>query len=370
MSQPTEGTPPVRHLGTGQGWPATVLALVLGAAGGALFWRLDLPLAWMLGAMTVTTLAAVGGVPLRISVHLRGVMVAVLGVMLGSAFTPDLLDRAGDWVVSLAALCPYLLVATLLCLVYFRRAGGYDRSTAFYSAVPGGLAQMIVLGTDQGGDTRAISLAHATRILLVVSTIPFWFRLTHDPVVAAAATALDLRPHLLDVPLADLALLAAAAAVGSGLGLLLRLPAATLVGPMVVSAALHLTGVTASTPPVEAVAIAQVVLGTAIGCRFAGTRAATMLHALALAVGALVILLAVAIGFALAVRAVTDLDFDALLLAYAPGGLAEMTLIALAQDIDPAFVSAHHTVRIALVVIFAPLVFRAVGRIARAWRAG
>ena len=339
------------------------LALALGAAGGALFWRLDLPLAWMLGAMCVTTLAAVARVPLAMSGGLRSVMVAVLGVMLGSAFTPELFSQARQWAVSLAALVPYLLVATLLSLAYFRRVARYDLPTAFYAGVPGGLAQMIVLGTDQGGDTRAIALAHAARILLVVSTIPFWFRLTGEAGTPAAALAGG--PHLLDVALADLGLLAAAAVVGSLLAVRLRLPAATLIGPMIVSAAIHLSGLTASTPPVEAVAIAQVVLGTAIGCRFSGTRVRTVLHALALAVGALVLLLAVAVVFALAVGWATGLDFDALLLAYAPGGLAEMSMIALAQDIDPAFVAAHHTLRIALVVLLAPLLFRVMARTAR-----
>jgi len=343
--------------------PAMALALALGAAGGALFWRLDLPLAWMLGAMCLTTAAAVVRLPLAMSPGLRSIMVAVLGVMLGSAFSPELLSQAGEWAVSLSALVPYLLVATLLSLLYFGRVARYDLPTAYYSGVPGGLAQMIVLGTEQGGDTRAISLAHATRILLVVMTIPFWFRLTGD--AGPATASLAGRPHLLDVGLADLGLLAAAAVVGSLIAIRLRLPAATLIGPMIVSAAIHLSGLTASTPPLEAVAVAQVVLGTAIGCRFAGTRAVTILHAMILAVGALVVLLAVAVFFALVVGQVTGLDFDALLLAYAPGGLAEMSLIALAQNIDPAFVAAHHTLRIALVVLLAPLLFRLIARSGR-----
>ena len=110
------------------------------------------------------------------------------------------------------------------------------------------------------------------RILLVVSTIPFWFRLTGEAGASSAAATLAGRPHLLDVGLADLGLLAAAAVVGSLVAVRLRLPAATLIGPMIVSAAIHLTGLTASTPPLEAVAVAQVVLGTAIGCRFAGAQ--------------------------------------------------------------------------------------------------
>lgn len=363
MSSPAAREESASHLGSGQTWPSMAFALALGAAGGALFWRFDLPLAWMLGAMCVTTVAAVANVPLRMSVNLRSVMVAVLGVMLGSAFTPDLLSRAGDWAVSLAALLPYLLIATLLSHLYFRRVGRYDTPTAYYAGVPGGLAQMIVMGAEQGGDSRAISLAHATRILLVVSTIPFWFSLTGDAGTPAAGLAGQTR--LFDVGLGDLAMLAAAAVVGSWIALRLRLPAATLIGPMVVSAAIHLAGLTDSSPPLEAVALAQVVLGTAIGCRFAGTRALTVLHAMVLAVGALILLLTIAVVFALAVGWLTGLDFDALLLAYAPGGLAEMSLIALAQDIDPAFVSAHHTLRIALVVLLAPLLFRVIARASR-----
>lgn len=365
MTPPPSPERPITHLGTGRGWPATLLALAIGTLGGAAFWRLGLPLPWMMGAMTAATAAAIGGVPLRISVRFREVMVAVLGVMLGSAFSPELLDRAGAWVVTLSALVPYLLLATLLCLGFFRRVARYDLPTAYYAAVPGGLAQMILLGTAQGGDTRAISLAHAARILLVVLTIPFWFRLTHDMGAVASATGTP-GPGLFDVPLPDLGLLALAAVVGSVLGVRLRLPAGTLVGPMIVSAAIHLAGFTSAPPPGEAVAVAQVVLGTAIGCRFAGTRARTVGHALVLAVGALVILLAVAIAFAVALHAATGLPFDALVLAYAPGGLAEMTLIALATGIDPAFVSTHHTVRIALVVLFAPALYTVMARTVRA----
>jgi uncharacterized membrane protein AbrB (regulator of aidB expression) len=58
-------------------------------------------------------------------------------------------------------------------------------------------------------------------------------------------------------------------------------------------------------------------------------------------------------------HAVTGLPTDALVLAYAPGGLAEMSLIALALSMDAAFVATHHIVRIFLIVVLAPLAFRA-----------
>ena len=65
--------------------------------------------------------------------------------------------------------------------------------------------------------------------------------------------------------------------------------------------------------------------------------------------------LAAVVGWALSEA--TGLPFHAIWLAFAPGGLAEMTLISLTMGIDVAFVSTHHVIRVAFMVIAAPAVF-------------
>ena len=62
--------------------------------------------------------------------------------------------------------------------------------------------------------------------------------------------------------------------------------------------------------------------------------------------------------FALILRNAADTSIQAVILAYAPGGLAEMSLVALALAIDSAFVASHHVLRIMMIVIAAPLFFR------------
>jgi hypothetical protein len=57
----------------------------------------------------------------------------------------------------------------------------------------------------------------------------------------------------------------------------------------------------------------------------------------------------------------SGISFAPIVLAFAPGGLAEMSLIALALGIETAFVATHHVARIAMIVIAAPLVFRKAG---------
>jgi uncharacterized membrane protein AbrB (regulator of aidB expression) len=46
-----------------------------------------------------------------------------------------------------------------------------------------------------------------------------------------------------------------------------------------------------------------------------------------------------------------------LLLAYSPGGLAEMSLVAVSIGVEVAFVAAHHVIRVFIVMLGAAPVF-------------
>ena len=339
---------------------AFALALAVGGGGGWLASIAQIPLAWMIGAMTATTLVAMSGLPVAMPQLLRNFMIAVLGVMLGSAFTPDLVQRVGEWGISLGALVLYGIVAGAASYAYFRRVCGYDKTTAYFSAMPGGLSAMILVGTAMGGDTRIISLTHASRILLVVLTLPFAFQVLagYEP---SARPPIGL--PLFALPPRDLAILSVGGAVGFVLARTLRLPAAALLGPMLLSAGVHLAGWTAAKPPLEIVAAAQIVVGTAVGCRFAGTSAMLVARAMIAAAGGTAILVVATLAFAVAIAQVTGLSLEALVLAYAPGGLAEMSLIAIAVGADSAFVATHHIARVILIVGIAPMLFRAMQKV-------
>jgi membrane AbrB-like protein len=314
-----------------------------------------MPLAWMIGAMVFTTAGTLGGLRLHMYPWLRAVMIAVLGVMLGSAFTPEILASAKDWLPTFAGLVVYVMVVGLLVLVYFRKVAGYDLPTAFFSAAPGGLNEMIFAGTEAGGDERTISLIHSARVLLMVLTIPVWFRFSggYDAARRAAAGI-----HLIDVPLVDVGVMAMTGIVGALAARAIRMPAFMLTGPLLASAVVHASGLTDSRPPTELIALAQLIVGAAVGCRFLGVRLSFLGRTLGHAVVASAILLTASVTAALALRQISDAPFEALVLAYAPGGLAEMSLIALALGIDTAFVASHHIFRIVLVVILAPTAFR------------
>jgi membrane AbrB-like protein len=329
-----------------------LLALGLGALGGAVFAWLRLPLPWMLGAMSATMAASIGGLPVAIPHSWRLPMLGILGVMLGSGFTAEVAAGMLRWLGSIAALPVYIVVSLSAALLFLRRWAKLEAVTAFFSAAPGGLTEMVFMGDGAGGDSRTISLVHATRVFIVVFMVPFLVRLVEGIGVAAPQPSTAL-------PTAwELSILAGCLVLGLWAGPLLRLPAAFLLGPLLASAAAHVAGMVHSAPPRPFVILAQLIIGAGLGCRFAGLAPWALARTMLLGGGVSIVLLACTMLIAQLVHQGTGLPYVALVLAFAPGGIAEMGLVALALGSDPLFVATHHVIRIGLVVLLAPLLFK------------
>lgn len=335
------------------------LALLLGGLGGWLFVQARLPLPWMLGSMVFCTMAALLRLPVTAPSVIRPPMTMVIGVMLGAGFKPDIVAQLPNWLPTLAGLILFMIACAFSCVVYFRRLGGFDPVTAFFAGMPGGLIEMITVGEEKGGDARIIALIHSARILLVVMTLPFIVQWLGGVSLGGTRVA---GPSLSQTPLFSELTLLACGLAGIVAGHWLRLPAKYLLGPMLVSALVHLFGLSDSVPPFEIVNAAQLVLGVTIGCRFVGTPPRLILRILGLSVGSTAILLSLTLAFAWLVATVSVHGRIPLTLAYSPGGLAEMSLIALALQTEVAFVAAHHIIRVFLVMVLAGPLFGLINR--------
>ena len=327
-----------------------IRALLIGLIGGGVFAILDVPLPWMLGAMAATMAASLTGLELSMPQTMRKPMIAVVGVTLGSAFTPDRLDGVSAWLPSLASLPVYVLLIGALILFYLRRVSPFDAKTAFFAATPGGLSEMVLLSDQLGGDMRNVALFHSARLLLIVFCIPLLATVAVS--LEPSAAAVSPTDHAAFHPF-DLVVLGALLVVGWLLALPLRLPSPSFMGPLFLSSAVHLTGLTEATPPFIAVAAAQLVIGSSVGCRFSGVPLRVILHTLTIGTGGALIMLLITLIFGVLLYWATGFPFVLLLLALIPGGFPEMSLIALSLGFDPAFVVTHHGVRVLLVVAFA-----------------
>ncbi|SEN60330.1 hypothetical protein SAMN04488003_12251 [Loktanella fryxellensis] len=337
----------------------TPLALGIGVASGLLGFAIGMPLPWMLGPMIGNTIAALMRLPVRGPDRLRPIVIPVIGVLLGFGITPEILGQLGGWALTLVLLPLFLCVAAGWAYVVYRRIGGYDPVTAYYAAMPGGVNEMLILGVAAGGNHRQIALAHAARILIVVLLVVLWFGLVLD--VRATGTGPGMIA-LSALSVTDYLILGACAAVGAVVGQRIGLPAAPVFGPMILSGLVHALGWVTVAPPSIIVIAAQIVIGTVIGARFVGATLRDTARDLGIAVIASGGMLAIGIAFAAVIAATMDMPLAQAFLAYAPGGLTEMSLLTLTLGQDIAYVSVTHIIRIALIVAVASTVFRLIRR--------
>jgi len=325
------------------------LGLAIGTVGGLIATWLHVPLAWMLGPLFFCMGASVAGLPAEVPLWMRANFMVLIGLFLGESFEGMVLSDLMQWPVSIAASVLYMPLATGLAYLYYRRAVGEAPMTALCSSIPGGLTAVVLISGAIGADERNVALAQSLRIAFVVCMAP---------AVAFGLMGYDDRPpetHAALIGPADLAILLATSAA---LMLALRrsgIPILGMICPLIASAVLRLSGVIEGVLPHWLVEVGLLVLGASVGARFAGVPLRRLMRFGALTFGGTAILMAVAAGLAFAVAALTGLPLVALLLAYAPGGVAEMSIIALAIGADSGFVAVHHLVRIVIVMLSVPL---------------
>jgi membrane AbrB-like protein len=338
------------------GWPRLVLGTACGAAGGALFAALHLPLPWMIGSLVAVAAARLAGLPAEASRTARNAGFVTVSVALGLYFTPAT-------AAVLIGHLPVLVVAALATIVIggglallLARTGRVDMATAWFASIPGGAADMAMLSESYGGAGAPVAVAQLLRVVCVVVLVPNIMALaglqgSHPPI----ASALPFVP----------AGFAALYAMGLAAALLLTragLRAGWMLGPLAVTAALTASGITLSGVPAWLTAGAQVLLGGQLGAGFDRAMLARTRRFIPAALGHVWLLMAGCALAGAALALVTHEPLGAVLLGTAPGGVAEMSLTAKTLGQDVALVVTLHVTRIFLVALLTPPVFRLVHR--------
>ncbi len=332
-----------------------IIAQTFGIAGigVAVFLYFDLPLPWLLGPIIACLATALCGINLMGIKALNDAMRTILGVAVGATFTPViLLSMLAMW-PTLAMIPVMTFLIGMIGVPYFRRIWGYDFATAYYAAMPGGLQDMLIFGQEAGGNPRSLSLIHATRVMVIVVALPFILQgfwgadLSNPP----GAPATSIAPG-------QIALMVACALVGWQGARAIGMFGASILGPLIVAAICAMTGLLQHRPPVEAIYAAQFFIGLTVGAQYAGVTMVEVRRDLVAGLGLCVILFVLTVIFVEIVYGFGLAPGMEALLAFAPGGQAELTVLALIVGADVAFVIAHHVLRIFVVILGAPVFAR------------
>lgn len=327
-------------------WINPLLALALCSVAGATFAWLRLPLPWMLGPLAAMATCNFAGAP-------RGgrqVGQVIIGAALGLYFTPTI-------AAEVIAYWPLLVGAGLfaICLgaiggSILSRAGGVDRTTAFFASVAGGAAEMTLLGERFGARADRVALGQSIRILAVVVVIPFVLTYSGTRDIAPDAPAMVEWPRL-----------AALTGIAGFAGLVVEragMPNGFMFGALAAVTALTLGEVHLSVVPPALSNAAQMLLGCALGARFQRhslQSAPRYVFGVLLSIAAAMV---VAAAFAAMLAWASGLPLATLVLATAPGGLAEMCITAKVLQLGVPLVTAAHVIRVLVLITTTGPTFR------------
>ena len=333
----------------------TIETLLIAAAGGVVFNLASFPAGWIAGSMVATAAAALAGRPLGIPPTLARAFYIVLGISIGAVATPQTVVGMAHWPLSIAAVTVAMGAVTLGTVVYLTRVHGWDTMTAVLGGLPGGLSQVMMLAAEQELDLRAIAIVQSIRVIILAVCVPAGlglFGLAGPARLPVGAVA------IMDAP-GELATLVSLSVVVALLALRSGFPGGLIFGPMLVSGILHGAGFVHVTFPPWFANIAMLALGSVAGSRFSGTPFRAIVGYLGAAIGSFVVAIAITATFALAVTVALSLRVGDVIVAYAPGSIDAMMLLALALHLDPVFVGAHHLARVFSVTLALPIIMRA-----------
>jgi membrane AbrB-like protein len=327
----------------------TLLTLALGTLGGVLLTVLGLPASWLAGSMLAVAAAALAAVPVAVPGSLRTLAFITVGVSMGTAVTPETLRQITQWPLSLALL-GLSVIATIRAITWhLERWHRWDHATARFTAVPGALTAVLIMAAASNADVPRVAFAQTVRLLVLVALMPVVLALFGDDGAAAPVPA-----QAIAAP-ADLLVLALAGGAMALLATRLRVPAGALLGAMLASAALHGSGLVSGLLPQPLLVASFIVTGCVIGERFRATRFAVIGAAARAAGESVTLAIILALGFAYAGHLVLGRPVGQLFLAFAPGGIEAMTIMASLLNLDPTFVAGHHLVRFLALSFLGPL---------------
>lgn len=346
-----------RPFRTARWWGLVALTFGLGAAAGWAAHRAGLPLPWMLGPFfAFAAMSAAGGAFALIPMGRELGQVAI-GTAVGLRFTPEVLAAAAVLLPAMVAATLYVIAYTMLAAFLFRPLGRVDNVTGFFATAAGGVADMAMVAERFGGAPGPVAIVHAMRVSLVVAVVPFLVVLFGSE---------GVRPYSAGAAGQDYLLVALVLALGLLGALLLRptpLPNPWLVGPIFAGMLVGVAGLFTVRVPPATIVVAQILLGTWLGCQFKRSllTALPRVTIAAVLVGGFMIV-CTALG-ALGLSGTTDLPFTTSFLALAPAAVTEMVLTAQVMHLEAEIVTAFHVMRIAIVSSSILIVFRIYNRL-------
>ena len=317
----------------------------------------NIPLAWFLGPMLVTSLASLMGLKIKMPRLILSSILILLGLYIGNYIDKSLFTQMHQWILTSLIMLVYIIFSVLIVSKYLEKFSGYDKKTSIFSAAPGALGPLMILAEDEKTDLSQVATSHLIRLIIIITIFPLIVNSFYD--VKGAEIAQEA---IKDQNLNHLLILIISSIILIYFFDKLKIPAALLSGTLFASGALQIAEIATYQISPDSIDYCLLILGASVGCRFADKTFSEIgrnaLHSFV----ATFLLVVLGIIAALIAGLIIDKNFFTLLLSYCPGGIYEVAVIAIFFDLDPEFVSFHHIIRLLMILFIVPIILKIISK--------
>jgi membrane AbrB-like protein len=334
-----------------------VLVIIISVPSAIIADFLNIPLAWFLGPMLITSLASLIGLKIKMPRLVLSSILVLLGLYIGNYIDKSLFAQMDQWVWTSLIMLVYIIFSVLIVSRYLEKFSKYEKKTSIFSAAPGALGPLMILAEDEKTDLSQVATSHLIRLIIIITVFPLIVNSFYDfkeIEVAQEIVENQNLKHLLILILSSIVLIFFFDK--------LKIPAALLSGTLVASGFLQMTEIASYQISPDIIDYCLLILGASVGCRFADKTFSEIgrnaLHSFV----ATFLLVVLGIIAALVAGLIIDKNFFTLLLSYCPGGIYEVAVIAIFFDLDPEFVSFHHIIRLLMILFIVPIILKIISK--------
>ena len=318
---------------------------------------LKIPLAWMLGPMIVTSIAALAGLKVIMPKIALSSILIILGLHIGNYIDQNLFNQMINWIWTSVIMLIYIIVCILIVSKYLQKFSGYGEKASIFSAAPGALGPLMILAENEKTNLSQVATSHLIRLIIIITVIPFIIvNNTGSEVLLLDNFDYMGQNHL------KLILLIIASLFFIFIFDKIRVPAALLSGTLFASGLLQITDIASYKLPDASINFCLLILGASVGCRFAEKTVKEVANNSLHSIVATTILVLLGLVTAYVATFFVDTNILTLILSFSPGGIYEVAVIAIAFDLDPDFVAFHHIIRLLFILFTVPIILRILSR--------
>tara|TARA_B100001123_G_scaffold154650_1_gene179163 strand:- start:2703 stop:3791 length:1089 start_codon:yes stop_codon:yes gene_type:complete len=318
---------------------------------------LHIPLAWMLGPMIATSIAALSGLKIIMPRIILSFILIFLGLYIGNYIDQNLINQIGQWFWTSLVMLGYIIISVIFVSKYLEKFSGYNKKTSIFSAAPGALGPLLILAEHEKSDLSQVATSHLIRLIIIITLFPFivdnFSQLNSNPVP---------KFNFLDQNHFNLLILLVSSIILIVIFDKLKIPAPLLSGTLVASGILQIFDIASYKLPDQSINFCLLILGASVGCRFANKSINEVMKNSFHSFVATFLLVTLGVIAAIIAGYIVDKNFFTLLLSYCPGGIYEVAVIAIAFDLDPEFVSFHHIIRLLMILFIVPIILKLINK--------